>query len=75
MIDPFSAEQVAKGTISYGLSSYGYDLRLADEFKIFAPPAGQLIDPKAIPAELPPLGATAQVVDNQRQNGRARAKP
>ena len=38
MIEPFSSAQVAEGTISYGLSSYGYDLRLADEFKIFAPP-------------------------------------
>ena len=51
MIEPFSQNQVSKGSISYGLSSYGYDLRLADEFKIFAPPAGELINPKAIPAE------------------------
>ena len=49
MIDPFASGQVSEGTISYGLSSYGYDLRLADEFKIFAPPPGQLINPKAIP--------------------------
>jgi len=34
MIDPFAEEQVSKGVISYGLSSYGYDLRLADEFFI-----------------------------------------
>ena len=34
MIDPFAEEQVSKGVISYGLSSYGYDLRLADEFLI-----------------------------------------
>jgi dCTP deaminase len=51
MIQPFSASQVAQGTISYGLSSYGYDLRLADEFKIFAPPPDITINPKAIPAE------------------------
>src|SRR2546423_11949554 len=51
MIEPFSSAQVAKGTISYGLSSYGYDLRLADEFKIFAPPPLQVIDPKSIPPE------------------------
>ncbi len=51
MIEPFSANQVAKGTISYGLSSYGYDLRLADEFKIFAPPPDAIIDPKSIPPE------------------------
>ena len=51
MIEPFSAAQVAEGTISYGLSSYGYDLRLADEFKIFAPPPDALLDPKSIPPE------------------------
>jgi dCTP deaminase len=51
MIEPFSAGQVAKGTISYGLSSYGYDLRLADEFKIFSPPHGVTVSPKAIPPE------------------------
>jgi len=51
MIEPFSSAQVAEGTISYGLSSYGYDLRLADEFKIFSPPAGITINPKAIPPD------------------------
>ena len=51
MIEPFAANQVSSGRISYGLSSYGYDLRLATEFKIFTPPAGTLIDPKAIPPE------------------------
>ena len=50
MIEPFAHDQVSEGRISYGLSSYGYDLRLADEFKIFAPPSGSLINPKAIPA-------------------------
>ncbi len=35
MIEPFVEEQVSKGVISYGLSSYGYDIRVADEFKIF----------------------------------------
>src|SRR5436190_12800953 len=51
MIEPFQTEQVSEGAISYGLSSYGYDLRVADEFKIFAPPPGQTINPKAIPPE------------------------
>ena len=51
MIQPFSDGQVAEGAISYGLSSYGYDLRLANEFRIFTPPAGGTLDPKAIPAE------------------------
>ena len=35
MIEPFSDRQVREGVISYGLSSYGYDVRIADEFKIF----------------------------------------
>jgi dCTP deaminase len=35
MIEPFVEKQVSKGVISYGLSSYGYDIRIADEFKIF----------------------------------------
>src|SRR6476646_3800745 len=51
LIEPFSASQVAAGTISYGLSSYGYDLRLADEFKIFMPPPGGTLNPKEIPPE------------------------
>lgn len=37
MIDPFVESQVCDGVISYGLSSYGYDIRVADEFKIFQP--------------------------------------
>ncbi len=36
MIAPFVEKQVSKGVISYGLSSYGYDIRIADEFKIFS---------------------------------------
>jgi len=35
MIEPFTETQVREGVISYGLSSYGYDVRIADEFKIF----------------------------------------
>jgi dCTP deaminase len=34
MINPFSEKQVREGVVSYGLSSYGYDLRVADEFKV-----------------------------------------
>ena len=49
MIAPFASGQVSEGRISYGLSSYGYDLRLASDFKIFTPPASELINPKAIP--------------------------
>jgi len=49
MIEPFEANQVREGVISYGLSSFGYDIRVADEFLIFTPATGELtvIDPKA----------------------------
>nr|HID12520.1 dCTP deaminase [Anaerolineae bacterium] len=48
MIEPFVDGQVRDGVISYGLSSYGYDIRVADEFKIFTPGLGDLtiVDPK-----------------------------
>ncbi|HET8825230.1 MAG TPA: dCTP deaminase [Terriglobales bacterium] len=46
MIDPFSEKQVREGVISYGLSSYGYDLRVADEFKIFTNVNSTTVDPK-----------------------------
>ena len=45
MIKPFSAKQVKKG-VSYGLSSYGYDIRVADEFKIFTDVNSAVVDPK-----------------------------
>lgn len=46
MIEPFEASQVRDGGISYGLSSYGYDIRVADEFKIFTNINNTVIDPK-----------------------------
>jgi len=46
MIVPFEASQVRQGVISFGVSSYGYDLRLADEFHVFSPPPGARLDPK-----------------------------
>jgi len=48
MIDPFVDGQVRNGVISYGLSSYGYDIRVADEFKVFTPGMGGMVvvDPK-----------------------------
>jgi dCTP deaminase len=46
MIDPFSEGQARTGVISYGLSSYGYDMRVADEFKIFTNVFGATVDPK-----------------------------
>ena len=46
MIQPFSQKQVRKGCISYGLSSYGYDLRVSEEFKVFTNVHSALVDPK-----------------------------
>jgi dCTP deaminase len=46
MIEPFSDKQVRDGVISYGVSSYGYDVRIADEFKIFTTINSTVIDPK-----------------------------
>lgn len=47
MIDPFEEGQVGEGVISYGLSSYGYDMRVADEFRIFHNALAPVVDPKA----------------------------
>jgi len=46
MIEPFEEQQVRHGVISYGLSSYGYDIRVADEFKIFTNVNTAVVDPK-----------------------------
>jgi dCTP deaminase len=46
MIEPFEEKQVRDGVISYGLSSYGYDIRIADEFKIFTNINSSVVDPK-----------------------------
>lgn len=46
MIEPFVDSQVRQGVISYGLSSYGYDIRVADEFKIFTNVFSAMVDPK-----------------------------
>jgi dCTP deaminase len=46
MIEPFNEKQVRDGVISYGLSSYGYDARIADEFKIFTNINHTIVDPK-----------------------------
>jgi dCTP deaminase len=46
MIEPFIDGQVRDGVISYGVSSYGYDLRIADEFKIFTNVFSAVVDPK-----------------------------
>ena len=47
MIEPFEDSQVRQGVISYGVSSYGYDIRVADEFKIFTNVFSAVVDPKA----------------------------
>ena len=46
MIDPFVENQVRSGVISFGLSSYGYDIRVADEFKVFTNINSTVVDPK-----------------------------
>ena len=46
MIEPFVATQQRDGVISYGVSSYGYDVRVADEFKIFTNIHSRIVDPK-----------------------------
>ncbi len=46
MIEPFADRQVRDGCISYGVSSYGYDMRVANEFKIFTNVLNSIVDPK-----------------------------
>ena len=47
MIEPFVEKQVRSDVISFGLSSYGYDMRVADEFRIFHNALSPVVDPKA----------------------------
>ena len=46
MITPFEEKQIRAGKISYGLSSFGYDARVSDEFKIFTNVNSEIVDPK-----------------------------
>ena len=46
MISPFVSKQVRKGKISFGLSSYGYDARVSDDFRIFTNVNSAIVDPK-----------------------------
>ena len=46
MIDPFEDRQVRSGVVSYGTSSYGYDVRCSTEFKIFTNINSTIVDPK-----------------------------
>jgi dCTP deaminase len=47
MIEPFESGQVRDGNISYGVSSYGYDIRVSREFKVFTNVNNAIVDPKA----------------------------
>jgi dCTP deaminase len=46
MIEPFVDDQVRTGVISYGVSSYGYDVRVGDQFKVFTNVFNTVVDPK-----------------------------
>lgn len=46
MIEPYEGRQVRKGVISYGVSSYGYDMRVAREYRIFTNVMNSIVDPK-----------------------------
>lgn len=46
MIEPFEQDQISEEIISYGVSSYGYDIRVADEFKVFTDINNTVVDPK-----------------------------
>ena len=79
MIEPFEDRQVREGVISYGVSSYGYDIRVADEFKVFTNINSTVIDPEELrsalvrrpqgrrlhrPAELVRAGADGRVLQD-----------
>ena len=51
MIAPFHEGQIAPGAISFGVSAYGYDIALSDEFKIFDPTRATFVDPKHLSPE------------------------
>jgi dCTP deaminase len=46
LLEPFVEKQTRNGVISYGLSSYGYDIRVANEFKVFTNVHSTIVDPK-----------------------------
>jgi len=48
MIEPFEENRIREGAISFGVSSYGYDIRVADEFRIFDNSKAKIIDPKKL---------------------------
>ena len=52
MIEPFVDDQVRAGVISYGVSSYGYDVRVGDEFKVFTNVYNTVVDPEELRPEV-----------------------
>jgi len=46
MIEPFSENQKRDGVVSYGVSSYGYDMRIGEDFRIFSDSGSPFVDPK-----------------------------
>jgi dCTP deaminase len=65
MIEPFVDGQVRDGVISYGVSSYGYDIRVADQFKIFTNVFNAVVDPKNFdPAMVDFQGAVCLIPPN-----------
>lgn len=52
MIEPFEETLVRSGTISFGVSSYGYDFRVDRHYKVFRGGPSQVLDPKEVPAQL-----------------------
>ena len=52
MISPFEEKQVREGNISYGLSSFGYDARVSNEFKIFTNVNSEIVDPKKFKSKI-----------------------
>ena len=72
MIEPFAEKQVREGVISYGISSYGYDIRIAEEFKIFTNVNTTIVDPKNMdPASMVDFkGSVAVIPPNSFALGR-----
>ena len=62
MIRPFVSKQVRKGKISFGLSSYGYDARVSNEFKIFTNVNSGIVDPKLFKKEASSLRLARNVL-------------
>ncbi len=55
MIEPFEDRQVREGVISYGVSSYGYDMRVASEYRIFTNVLSSVVDSRATSVSCPPI--------------------